>query len=332
MRVINTQPAPVIPIFSDENGAHYQQNIDESGTVAEFQKIDSAERTRNIIHVQNQLVEKNIGDSALFAIEYKEKQVRFGSKNTIKDAILDFHKKDLFKNHPFTLLEYAILVKSEELITSSLLACKYSLENISPVLFRKWIDGSDLTERHKQLLKESSKEETSYIHLSFSNTFQSLVNLTDFSRVYLHRYRKDTFGKAVDDIIQNGMHFLDPEKVNSFFDVFLQSIGDIPEDNTEIEVAYRFYVSESRGNIKLTQEKYEQFVFIVENSVRKILNMLPKMDTREKLHVNLLFFSNRSRLIVMIFYLYYFHKFNEFEDFLKKRKFLPPFIPRNFAK
>lgn len=327
LRLIDMQPAPIVPLFMDNIGNLYKQETNSDSTIKSFSLIQNVKDERIILHSVASKTEKLIGDAAIYAIEYKEKQVRFGNKNFISSAISDLEKAGIFYGSPFTLLEFAKFIESEPMINAALEQCRLSLEKISPHLFQKWLEGADLDENQKKAISNKNEPIIAYdIHLSFSSSFLALTNLTDYSRIYLHEYRKKTFSRAIKEINSGSISVADKDSFLLFASIFTEKLSKyIGPDGVETRFLYDLLTNESRGNIKITNIEYFHFIREISKSSTQFRIFL-REETKENQRLILAFFlSNRSRQLILVMYIYYIKKFPSFKDFILSRSFLPSY-------
>ncbi|RYZ92221.1 MAG: hypothetical protein EOP06_04880 [Proteobacteria bacterium] len=324
LRLLDMQPSPIVPIFIDADGLLYKQDIDHGNIITGFIPIENNNPLKIILHSSTGKTQKNCGDQAIYAIEYREKQVRFGNKSLISMAVSELNRAGVFAKSPFTLLEFAKFIQAQDLIDVALRECKSSLQNVSADLFEKWLDGSDLEESQKRHLAPKEDEfDTKDIHLSFSSSYLTLTNLTDFSRNFLHEYRKATFSRAIDELIQDPSPVSNQQEIIDFYNIFLSSLSQFTaDDRVQFNFHYDYIVNESRGNVKVSTEKYSLFVKEIRQSATLFRLASRNFSTHHRSLIGSFFLTSRSRQMVLVMYMYYFTRFEAFRNFIKERDFL----------
>lgn len=153
-KVLDTYPAPVVPIFSGENGAdEYFQLIDEDKKISGFESITILDRTRVITDTSSAITKREIGNAALYGLAIDGNHVVVGTYNTIKTNISKQISDVRVSENPFAILDVAMFLQDDDLIFSAAEACQTKLSNISPALSQKWLVGSPLSLELKDRLR-----------------------------------------------------------------------------------------------------------------------------------------------------------------------------------
>lgn len=222
-RVIDSYPAPVVPLFRDDTtSSEFAQIISVDGKIEAFCETGHLERSRTLVEGEYSQTDVKVGDPAIYALAYDENHVLVNTAEVVRREIRQYLYENRDSLGPFLGLDLAKFVGDTALIEENAERCRRKLVATAPAVTALWIDGAPLSEELKSKLRNrqidldgSAPPRAGTVRLGLIGPYRIMTGITDYCTQAQHAYRADivrrllSYAGAAKRITQSSIHIED---------------------------------------------------------------------------------------------------------------------------
>lgn len=160
-RISRVTPSPVIPLFEGENLVLCQSSED-GDHLDGYISVEVFDEKRIFVTNEHNIHPPQVGESVIYAYEYKDDSVAVGSLQSVKSRISSFIQQNQQASiGTFAKLEAAYFTGDDSLVRKSAIDCFFQLQKISNSLSEKWLSGAPIDQSIKDHILQNYGETTS---------------------------------------------------------------------------------------------------------------------------------------------------------------------------